>query len=334
MATEDEMMADLASADAAGDTQLAQHIAGQIKAARTPPPGKMEAFGRGVTKGVGDRIIAGLGAAEQQNAIPTPGSLHATNVATGQPVDEPRLVAERARLLEERRARGREVETAQPRAYFAGEMVPAVASMAIPGGAGVKGAAAITGGLTAAGSEADSPLRLGAEGLAGAALGGAGAKLLSLLARGAGSVGEAVLPRAQALRDRITAKIGDRAAAVAEATARSAAGSAGAVAREGSSALRDLVQGVANPALSEAEQAANRASLAQPEASALATDLAQKTREKLPGLLEHIQAAKALAAETAGDAAAARSPESIAAMEKQMRSETARRLLMRYVLPS
>ncbi len=36
--TEEEMMADLAAADTAGDTQLAQHIAGQIKAARAPAP--------------------------------------------------------------------------------------------------------------------------------------------------------------------------------------------------------------------------------------------------------------------------------------------------------
>jgi hypothetical protein len=34
--TEEEMMADLAAADARGDTQLAQHIAGRIKTARTP----------------------------------------------------------------------------------------------------------------------------------------------------------------------------------------------------------------------------------------------------------------------------------------------------------
>jgi len=34
--TESEMMADLAAADSAGDTELAQHIAGRIKAARTP----------------------------------------------------------------------------------------------------------------------------------------------------------------------------------------------------------------------------------------------------------------------------------------------------------
>jgi hypothetical protein len=37
--TEDEMMSDLAAADAAGDDQLAQHIAGRIKAARQPQPG-------------------------------------------------------------------------------------------------------------------------------------------------------------------------------------------------------------------------------------------------------------------------------------------------------
>jgi hypothetical protein len=37
--TEEEMMQDLAAADAAGDDQLAQHIAGRIKAARQPQPG-------------------------------------------------------------------------------------------------------------------------------------------------------------------------------------------------------------------------------------------------------------------------------------------------------
>lgn len=45
MPTEAEMMADLAAADAAGDTQLAQHIAGLIKQARSAPaaaPGRGE----------------------------------------------------------------------------------------------------------------------------------------------------------------------------------------------------------------------------------------------------------------------------------------------------
>lgn len=42
MPTESEMLADLDAADKAGDAQLAQHIAGQIKAARAPQPSAMD----------------------------------------------------------------------------------------------------------------------------------------------------------------------------------------------------------------------------------------------------------------------------------------------------
>lgn len=68
--TEDEMMSDLAAADAAGDSELAQHIAGKIKAARTPAlsatrpeVSKTEALLRGAamgaTMGFGDELEAG-----------------------------------------------------------------------------------------------------------------------------------------------------------------------------------------------------------------------------------------------------------------------------------
>jgi len=46
MPSESEMMADLAAADASGDTELAQHIAGQIKAAMTPPAPAAPQHGR------------------------------------------------------------------------------------------------------------------------------------------------------------------------------------------------------------------------------------------------------------------------------------------------
>jgi len=86
--------------------------------------------------------------------------------------------------------------------------------------------------------------------------------------------------------------------------------------------------------LPAAEQAANTAAASTPEASQLAQELASRARGELPDKLAHMQVAEALSKQTAAEAAAARSPEAIAAMEKQMRSETARRLLMRYVLPS
>ena len=66
--TEAEMMADLQAADAAGDTQLAQHIAGKIKAARTPPkPGRSgseftQQLGEGALPGF-NRVSALTGAA-------------------------------------------------------------------------------------------------------------------------------------------------------------------------------------------------------------------------------------------------------------------------------
>lgn len=65
--TETEMMADLAAADAAGDTDLAQHIAGRIKAMRAPPPAPpsmgeslARGAGQGATLGFGDEINAGV----------------------------------------------------------------------------------------------------------------------------------------------------------------------------------------------------------------------------------------------------------------------------------
>jgi hypothetical protein len=49
--TEAEMMADLAAADAAGDSALAQHIAGKIKAQRAAQPTKTESALRGAAQG-------------------------------------------------------------------------------------------------------------------------------------------------------------------------------------------------------------------------------------------------------------------------------------------
>lgn len=89
--TEAEMMADLAAADAAGDTALAQHIAGRIKAMRAPPPvppGVGESIargaGQGATLGFGDELNAeiqalGIKLAGQTGADKSLGQLYKEN---------------------------------------------------------------------------------------------------------------------------------------------------------------------------------------------------------------------------------------------------------------
>jgi hypothetical protein len=203
--------------------------------------------------------------------------------------------------------------------------------MAIPGGATVKGATAIGGALGLLGSESDDPAQLAKEGAINAVTAGAGTKLLQLLGRGASAVGERLLPRAEAFRDSIMSQIADRSASAAEKAAASAQGTSGAVHGQ---ALRSLERLGMTEALPASEVAANQAALATPEAQALATKAAQRVRAELPGKMAQVESADALAAQTAADAAAARSPEAVAAMEKEMRSETAKRLLLRYLLPA
>src|ERR1700686_5303535 len=71
MPTESEMMADLAAAHAAGDGQLAQHIAGQIKAARAPPS-ILESMGRGAAGPNTIAAMTALGERQAKDAVDNP----------------------------------------------------------------------------------------------------------------------------------------------------------------------------------------------------------------------------------------------------------------------
>lgn len=304
--------------------------------AKPPGPSIADALKAGATRGLPDRILARAKALGAQGSTGAPESRSMADQLMNpqppqRPVDEQKFEADRASGLQQRRDAGAAADAAHPAAYLGGAMLPAAASALIPGSGTVQGAAMVGGLLGAGQSESDDPKQVAAAGATGAVLSGAGAKLLQLLAKPANAIGDALLPRAQALRDRLMSAIGDRSASAAEATAKSAQGSAGAATAAGSRLLERL--GMKN-ALPAADVAANDAALSTPEAQGLAQQLAGKARTDLPGKLAHVQSASALAEQTAAEAAAARSPEAVASMEKQMRSEIAGRLLKRYLIPA
>lgn len=299
-------------------------------------PSIFESLRAGATRGLPDRIAARAKALGAQGSTSAPeGRSMAEQLVDPQPaqrpVDEQQFETDRANILQHRRDAGAKANAAHPAAYVGGMLLPAAAAALIPGAGTVQGAATVGGLLGAGQSESDDPKEVAASGATGAALSGAGARLLQLLAKPVNAVGDALLPRAQAIRDRLMSAVGDRSAAAAEATAKSAQGSAGAATANASRLIERLGMREALPA---ADAAANDAALATPEARTLAQKLAGKARTELPGKLAHVEGASALAEQTAADAAAARSPEAVTAMEKQMRSEIVARLLKRYIVPA
>jgi len=299
-----------------------------------PPVSAGEAFKRGAMRGIGDRIVARAEALRaQQGAADPDNPLQSLDPIVNRPVDAAQFEADRARGLAQRRETGAQAEAQHPAAYLGGQLVPAAASMLIPGAATVRGAAAVGGALGVAGSESDNPAQVAGEGVLGAGLSGGGAKLLQLLGRGAGTLGEKLLPKAEALRDAIAAKVGDRSAAAAESTARSAVGTFGAQTAGGSADLK-LLQALSEQGVSPETQAKIAEALAGPDAAALRESLAKNALDRLPGKLAGIEGGRALVEQTAADAAAARTPEALASTEKQMRRSAADILLKRYVLPA
>jgi len=184
-------------------------------------------------------------------------------------------------------------------------------------------------GLTAAGDTRGdtSPLKAGGAGMAlGAVLPPAAALALKPL----GALAGKALPLLQRLEQKYAGKVLDASVKPAEATLRSATGTLGSLTAEGSRTLERLGMQEGLPA---AEAAANKAVLATPEAGALATDLASKAREKLPGQLDRIEGGRGLVQQATQDVAAAKTPEAIAATEQRMRDYASDTLMKRYLLP-
>lgn len=302
-----------------------------------PPPSMGEAFQAGISKGLGDRVLSRAEALQAQKA-PLPQDLPTRSMAEqlirpqppSRPVDEAKFQADAASILTGRRARGAAAAEAHPVAHGAGALVPAAASMLIPGAAGVKGAAAISGALGLAGSESDNPAELAGTGVLSTVLGGTFAKGLQM---GGKALGSALAPKAQAIYDRIMTKIADRSANGADATLRSAVGTLGKATSAGSADLKLLdflrEQGVSSELGQKITQA-----LSGPESAALRESLGANAVERLPESLSRIQGARGLVEQAGADAAAARSPAAVAATEQAMRKETASRLLTRYALPA
>jgi len=316
------------------------------------PPSAADAFGAGARRGLVDRLLSRAQALGAQGA-PLPQDVPERSMAAdllgpqaplNRPVDEARFETDRARHLQERRAAGAAAEQAHPTAYVAGEVAPAVATALLPGGAeskaigmgtrllrAMKAGAAMGGVQSVAASEADKPADVASEGLTGAAIGGAIGPIGELAAQGVGAAGRAILSPTKAFLQRAETAIADRSAALKEAIAKAAQGTAGAARANASRLVERLGMTEALPAT---EVAANQAALATPEATQLAQELAAKARQELPQKLAHMQSAQALAETTAQDAAQARSPEAVRAMEQVMRAEATKRLLTRYLIPS
>jgi hypothetical protein len=148
--TEAEMMADLAAADSAGDTALAQHIAGKIKAQRAAQPTKTESALRGAAQGT----TLGFGD-EAQGAIQALGIKALGQTGAERPF---------AQLYKENRdAMRREnaaAKTANPWSYGLGQVAGGAPLALATGGGGVArliGTGAALGGATGLGeSTADT----------------------------------------------------------------------------------------------------------------------------------------------------------------------------------
>jgi hypothetical protein len=134
MPTVDEMMADLAAADAAGDTTLAQHIASRIKAAQAPPvPSESKAYG--VAKTLGTMGKAGVTAAASLGGLANaPLALTGALASYMRPGDErsfgERFAGESAALRGEQ---GRLAKEAPTSTAVGSVLGPAAVAKALPG---------------------------------------------------------------------------------------------------------------------------------------------------------------------------------------------------------
>lgn len=231
MPSEQEMMADLATADAAGDSQLAEHIAGQIKALRAPPaPPKVSTpeailggVAQGATLGFGDEMEAGW-----------------KHLVGG---------ADYTKTRDQLRAANANARSQHPVAYTGGEiggsLLPsAVAALATGGTSLAPGMAkaalplaAGQGALQGAGySNADSAGGLARDSALGAGVGVAGYGLGQTL----GAVGRKVAGSARGLAVRAEAKAADKAAKEVAEQIASAKGALGGEVQKGSRLVENL----------------------------------------------------------------------------------------------
>jgi hypothetical protein len=176
MASEQEMMSDLAAADAAGDSTLAQHIAGLIKEERAKGAEPQEF---GIDYGAARGDIADTVKAAGRGAMKALTLGHRTDAAVASALSGPELTYKDARAQALKEDAGPAEK--HPIAFRVGEAAPA---LAVPGGAySTLGRALATGaGLGAAAAVSDEPSddpavlakRAGKGALTGAALGTAG----------------------------------------------------------------------------------------------------------------------------------------------------------------
>lgn len=265
MGSEQDMMSDLAAADAAGDHELAQHIAGKIKASRAGAPptvsGPMAALqgaAQGATLGWGDEMKAGWRSL-------FPGKLGGAPYKKG---------------LAEERAYDESAQKQHPYLHgagnFAGSVLPSAAAAVMSGGTSLAPTmarmalplAAGQGAMQGAGySNADTPGGLARDSAVGGGLGILGHGIGTAL----GAVGRFVSGRARGLAVRAEAKAAEKAANEVSEQLASARGSLGGEVQKGQRIVENLRRlGVD---LSPEEQAA---------ATQLEQRLAQSTREALP----------------------------------------------------
>jgi hypothetical protein len=294
---EAEMMRDLATADAAGDTELAQHIAGRIKAARasgaSPKPGIAESGVRGALQGAsfgfGDEAAAAIDA-----ALPS----FLRNKVSDEAVGGGATYGERYQNARDYyRNRNASAEKANPGTYLAGQLTGAVAAPGGSLGAGAKGARALVApvaqGAAAGLGYSDADLTRGEVGdaLTDVATGGAlgvGGHYASKLVGG----GLSRLAARGAQRESLAAaRAGTQAAGDVAEGVQSAAGKVGGEVQKGSRYVENLMR-------LEAEMTpAQKALYSQLEAAGVVPNLqravAQSTLEALPGQASTIAARQA-----------------------------------------
>jgi hypothetical protein len=224
--TEAEMMADLAAADASGDVELAQHIAGRIKAARTarpealsshagrapyepPKTGRFESGVRGALQGASfgwaDEGAAAIDAAlpsflrNETSAKAVAPSL--SDVMTGNAADT--YGARRLRARDFYRNRNATAEDSNPGTYLAGQIggaaLPALVGAPAAGAVKIGSVALPRAALAAAGQgvaqgagySEDEGLGLARDTALGGGLGVAGHGVGTLVGKGAAWAGRA-----------------------------------------------------------------------------------------------------------------------------------------------
>ena len=331
--SESEMMADLAAADAAGDTQLATVIASKIKALRgpqmqashttIPPPtadkvARSESAARGALQGAsfgfGDEAAGALAA-----AIP---ALDREAVGNGQ------TFGERYRNARDfYRGRNAVAEKSNPGTYLTGQVAGAVAPTLVGAGPANAGAAlrsaAGQGALQGAGySDADSARGLAGDTALGAGVGLAGYGAGQIL----GKVASATRGAAGRILARAQGKASQQAADESAEAVASAAGRLGGETQKGSRQIENLLRLEQAKSLTPAQVQELAQLRAQGAVQAVEHSVAQNTLESLPQQAATIAARKAeLAALQQG------APQAVAARTGEILQPTAKADALSYL---